>query len=155
MKKLLVLTLAVGVCTTLLVLALLVQTPQTTVRASTTTRYPALRLLALISGVWTPLQVGPGIILNTATNPPTLGVAVASLPIPAVESYPITAAASTLTAAFVPAPNTMLCFKNGVLMSQGNDYTLAGAVLTFSPDASGGPGNAPAPGDLFTLAYWH
>lgn len=125
---------------------------QIQVRASAGTRYPNLSVLAIIGGQVTPLQVGPGIILSTATNPPTLGVAMLT---PAIETYPIAAAAQTLALAFAPAANTLACSKNGLLMSAGIDYTLAGNVLTFLPDAQGGPGNAPAVGDLFTCAYQH
>jgi hypothetical protein len=77
------------------------------------------------------------------------GLPVAAVPVPAIETYPITAAAMTLPIGFAPVANTLACSKNGLLMSAGYDYTLDGNVLTFVP------ANAPQPGDLFTCSYQH
>ena len=116
------------------------------------TKYPGLVINGVLNGKIIALQLGSNVIFDPATN--TLGVSVPA-GVPAIETYPITAAAATLPVAFAPLPNTLACYKNGLLMSAGVDYTLAGAVLTFLPDASGGPGNAPEPGDVFTCAYSH
>jgi hypothetical protein len=116
------------------------------------TKYPGLVISAVLNGKIIALQLGQNVIFDPTSN--TLGVAV-SAPVPAIETYPITAAASTLPIGFTPVASTLLCYKNGLMMSAGVDYDLAANVLTFRPDASGGPGNAPVPGDVFTCAYSH
>ncbi len=72
----------------------------------------------------------------------------------AIETYPITAAAQTLALGFTPSASTLGCYRNGLRLSAGVDYTLAANVLSFMTDASGGS-NAPQPGDVFTCDYSH
>lgn len=74
--------------------------------------------------------------------------AAAVVPVPAIETFPITAPATSLTLAAAPIAKTLALYKNGLRLAEGYDYTLSGAVITFQ-------GNAPDTSDLFLAAYQH
>jgi hypothetical protein len=57
---------------------------------------------------------------------------------------------ATFTLQFTPSPSaSLLLFKNGVLQTAGQDYTLAGATVTFATNA------VPQSGDVLLSYYRH
>lgn len=62
------------------------------------------------------------------------------------ESFAILAPVDNLTLAKLPLPRTVRCYKNGMRLSEGYDYQVAGSVVTFGV-------NAPQASDLFTCDY--
>ena len=108
-------------------------------------------VVMVLNGQLTLVQLGPGVGLTSLT-PPTLGITSAAV---VSEPHVITAASTTITLAFTPLAGNATVYRNGMRLTQGVDYTISGAVVTFSGDGNGGPGNQPQAGDLYTIDYSH
>lgn len=112
--------------------------------------------LGILNGQLVTLKWGSGFVLDGSTITvqfPQFPAAPA-VEVPVVEHFAITAAVPTLTLANAPLEDQepLALYRNGLILSEGYDYTRAGAVLTFLVGADGSS-NAPAPGDLFLARY--
>ncbi len=86
--------------------------------------------------------------IDTSSGKPVLkGTPAPTLPPRQVEVATLTATAPSYTLRQTPTlPNELDVAVNGLLLSPGDDYTLAGAVITWT-------GTVPGPGDKVRAAY--
>jgi hypothetical protein len=134
----------------------LTQLPDCAVTASTPTSTPiVLALVATPNGTsafacYT--LSGVAVTPATATTPASISIPAAVLPGFVFGEVPFGAVNGTngiFTLANAPIANTVLVWRNGLLLQVGQDYVLAGSQLTFTANA------LPQSGDTLQAAYHH
>jgi hypothetical protein len=98
------------------------------------------------SGILLFATLGPGLRLNCAAT--CVVELIAQLPAPTSEKHKVTTATlPSFTLLRTPLPNELEVIRNGITLTEGEDYDVAGAIVTFKP------AEQPRQGDLVRFRY--
>jgi len=102
--------------------------------------------VVLPSGTVALAEIGPGIVVDTSGPVPVLRVQTPAAPVEVVERNKLPAPQAVFTLGFDPLPG-LAVYRNGLLMAEGEDYTVTSRVVTFAPV------QPPGGGDIVQFRY--
>jgi hypothetical protein len=102
-------------------------------------------VLVVIGGKLLRAQLDSSIVLDTSGANPVLSAITPSLE---RQQYKLTTAQATFNLDKLPKPNSLHVYVSGWLMAEGEDYTVAGNVVTFFGQ------NSPQAGDVVQFRYF-
>lgn len=105
-------------------------------------------LLAIVDGKFVVVQLGASLIIDSTTTPATIRVGTVAAPVQfAVEVLRPTAPMSILTLSAAPLAGSLTIARNGVVQSEGVDYSITGRDVAFLA------ASRPLGGDVVRAAY--